>query len=169
MRGTFFSRASLIVLFAGLLVGCARQRRQFDEPGDMTNVVTPHPSPDMEEARNAYALGEGQRLYTWFNCNGCHGLSGGGGIGPPLRDAQWIYGGTPSAVYTSIVTGRPNGMPAFGGRIPRFQARQLAAYVLSLGNAVPRDVAPGRSDSVSIASQAANETPARPEVPGRLR
>ena len=40
---------------------------------------------------NAYHLSEGKRLYTWFNCNGCH-AKGGGGSGPPLMDDRWIYG-----------------------------------------------------------------------------
>lgn len=148
---------------------CARQRREFDQSGRMPVVAAPQPPRDMTEPENAFALAEGQRLYTWFNCNGCHGLSGGGAIGPPLRDPQWTYGGKPSDVYTSIVSGRPNGMPSFGGRIPRFQARQLTAYVLSLCNAVPRDVAPGRSDSISVASQPASETPFRFNATQRLR
>ncbi len=154
---------------AVLAAACARQVRKFDESGRMPVVAAPRPPADMSEPRNAYALAEGQRLYTWFNCNGCHGLSGGGGMGPPLRDPQWIYGGSPRNVYDSIVSGRPNGMPSFGGRIPRFQARQLTAYVLSLSNSVPRDVAPGRSDSASVASQPAVETPFRFRATERLR
>ena len=30
---------------------------------------------------NAYELSQGKRLYTWFNCEGCH-ADGGGGLGP---------------------------------------------------------------------------------------
>ena len=41
---------------------------------------------------------------------------GGGGIGPPLMDDRWIYGSAPENIYASIVQGRPNGMPAWGGR-----------------------------------------------------
>ena len=43
---------------------------------------------------NAYAVSEGKRLYNQFNCSGCH-FQGGGGIGPPLMDAEWIYGSAP--------------------------------------------------------------------------
>lgn len=152
-----------------LAVGCARQVRKFDESGRMPHVPATAAPVDLPEARNAYALSEGQRLYTWFNCNGCHALSGGGAIGPPLRDSDWIYGGTPAAIYDSIVSGRPNGMPSFGARIPRFQVRQLTAYVLALSNSVPSDVAPGRSDSASVASQPASQTQFRYGAEQRLR
>ena len=37
----------------------------------------------------AYDVSEGQRLYEWFNCSGCH-AGGGGGIGPPLIKSIWI-------------------------------------------------------------------------------
>ena len=80
----------------------------------------------------ANATGEGRRLYMWFNCAGCHGTEGGGGIGPPLRDAEWIYGGNPASIFQSIAQGRPNGMPAFGGKIPDEQIWRIELYVRSL-------------------------------------
>ena len=42
---------------------------------------------------NAWGMGEGKRLYGAFNCARCHGVNGGGAIGPPLMDDKWIYGG----------------------------------------------------------------------------
>ena len=94
------------------------------------------------EVRNPYAgdaqaIGEGRRLYHWYNCYGCH-FNGGGGIGPALLDDQWIYGGEAQNVYDSITRGRPNGMPAFGGRIPEMQVWQIAGFVLSLSAEQPR-------------------------------
>jgi cytochrome c oxidase cbb3-type subunit 3 len=94
---------------------------------------------------SAYAVAEGKRLYRWYNCNGCH-ANGGGGSGPPLMDAEWIYGSAPANVLATILQGRPNGMPAFGGKIPDHQAMQIAAYVRSMGGMLPKDVAPGRAD-----------------------
>src|SRR4051812_6718377 len=55
---------------------------------------TTMPSIKNDYEENAYALGEGKRLYQAFNCVGCH-FHGGGGIGPPLMDDQWIYGSQP--------------------------------------------------------------------------
>ena len=37
---------------------------------------------------------QGKRLFSWYNCIGCH-ANGGGGIGPPLMDDEWIYGSRP--------------------------------------------------------------------------
>jgi cytochrome c oxidase cbb3-type subunit 3 len=75
---------------------------------------------------------EGERFYGWFNCAGCHGAAGGGGIGPPLADKDWIYGGDPGQVFLSIVQGRPNGMPSFGGPIPDDPVWKIVAFVSSL-------------------------------------
>lgn len=99
----------------------------------------------MEMERNAYALSEGKRLYSNFNCIGCHS-NGGGDIGPALMDARWIYGATPEDIYKSILDGRPNGMPAFRGRINETQARQLTAYVRSMSGQARESAAPSRDD-----------------------
>jgi cytochrome c oxidase cbb3-type subunit 3 len=82
-------------------------------------------------AGNKHAIGEGKKLYSHFNCSGCH-ASGGGAIGPPLMDDEWIYGSAAENIFSAIVEGRPQGMPAYGGRIPDYQLWQLVAYVRSL-------------------------------------
>jgi cytochrome c oxidase cbb3-type subunit 3 len=97
---------------------------------------------------NAYHVGEGQRLFKWFNCNGCHG-NGGGSIGPALMDGQWRYGGSLEQIRASIEQGRPNGMPSFAGKIPSQQLWQLAAYVRSLSGNVGKDVPPSRREGMS--------------------
>ena len=81
---------------------------------------------------NPGAIAEGRRLYTWYNCGACHGELGGGGMGPPLRDEQWIYGGDAVSIYRSIMQGRPEGMPGWVGRIPDDQAWQIVAFVEAL-------------------------------------
>ncbi len=81
---------------------------------------------------NAREIAEGRRLYLWMNCHGCHGALGGGAIGPPLADADWIYGGESVHIYLSIMQGRPNGMPAFRGKLTDESAWRIAAYVRSL-------------------------------------
>jgi cytochrome c oxidase cbb3-type subunit 3 len=97
---------------------------------------------------NAYGLSEGKRLYSAFNCNGCH-QNGGGGIGPALSDDRWIYGASPDQIYSTIVEGRPNGMPAFGGRVPDQQVWQIVGFVQALSGNVPKDAAPARNDDMS--------------------
>ena len=103
----------------------------------------PHAPRDYRE--NAYALSEGKRLFSMFNCVGCH-AHGGGGMGPPLMDDKWLYGYEPDQVFATIVQGRPNGMPSFGGRVPDYQVWQLAAYVRSMAGYARKDAAPGRDD-----------------------
>ena len=137
---------ALCVGAASLLVtlgACEREQRRFREsppsaspsavrvsalqPGtvqDTTHAVGPYDNV-------AYHVSEGQRLFGWYNCAGCH-ANGGGGMGPPLMDDEWIYGSAPEQIYNTIVQGRPNGMPSFAGKIPTPQVWQLVAYVRSL-------------------------------------
>lgn len=140
-----------MALLACSLAACRREQPQVehvsgsDEGGDTAVVrVQPGPAPPRGDAfhprllpvRNPYngtawARQEGLRLYRWMNCLGCHG-EGGGSIGPILWDDQWIYGGRDIDVFESIYYGRPNGMPAFGEKIPDEQIWKLVAYVKAL-------------------------------------
>jgi cytochrome c oxidase cbb3-type subunit 3 len=110
---------------------------------------------------NAFAVNQGQQLYQFFNCIGCH-AHGGGGMGPPLLDAKWIYGSDPPNLFASIVEGRPNGMPSFRGKIPVQQVWQLVAYVRSLGGLARFDVAAGRPDSMQSTTPGGVRKPESP-------
>ena len=88
------ARTALLGLVA--LAGCDRERRDLrtdpptaaalDEVATMPNGIGGAP-PDVEVAlgkpyeTNAYQLGQGKRLYEWFNCTGFH-ANGGGAAGP---------------------------------------------------------------------------------------
>lgn len=96
---------------------------------------------------NAAAIAEGQRLFSWYNCTGCH-ANGGGAIGPPLIKRHWIYGGEPANIFDTIVKGRPNGMPSWGGKIPEYQVWQLVAYIRSMNKEEPSAATPARSDTI---------------------
>jgi len=74
---------------------------------------------------------------------------GGGGMGPPLMDEEWRYGGRMEDIVTTIWNGRPNGMPAWKGRITEQQAWELAAFVRSMSAQPRQDVLSGRSDDIS--------------------
>lgn len=93
----------------------------------------PIPRPRVENPfhGNAHAIREGERLYNWFNCGGCHGGTGGA-IGPNLQDGVFIYGGDATSIFASIYQGRPNGMPTWGGMIPEQQIWQIVAYLQDL-------------------------------------
>ena len=165
MSARLFTVTALVAI---ALAGCYREKREFQSPAETSppdpaklSAVLPgasaalkpgsQPSPDRSHyEENAYAVNQGKRLYRWYNCSGCHS-NGGGGMGPPLMDEKWLYGHEPRAIYATIVEGRPNGMPAFGGRIPDDQVWQIVAYVRSLSGQLRKDVAPSRADALSAA------------------
>jgi cytochrome c oxidase cbb3-type subunit 3 len=94
---------------------------------------------------NAYAVSQGKQLFDQMNCSGCHS-HGGGGIGPPLTDDEWIYGSEPQNIFATIVEGRPNGMPSFRGRLTDDQVWELAAYVRALGGLQGKAIRTTRDD-----------------------
>ena len=143
------STVAALSLVALTMAACERESRRFDppQPGARIGAQADAGAMIAHYERNAYAVATGKRLFTWYNCNGCHG-GGGGGSGPALMDDVWIYGSEPMAIYQTIAFGRPNGMPAFGKRVPEDQLWQLVAYVRSLSGQVAKDVAPGRGDGI---------------------
>lgn len=163
------NRALLLLgLGAALLgvTGCKREQRVFDPGASDTQLangvaLTPVHAGGTSPSNNAladyqkyegsaYAASEGKRLYSAFNCVGCH-AEGGGAIGPALMDSVWIYGSRPDQIYSDIVQGRPNGMPSFSGKIPEYQVWELVAYVRSMSGQLPSDIAPSRSDEMPVA------------------
>jgi cytochrome c oxidase cbb3-type subunit III len=98
---------------------------------------------------NAYMVSQGQQLYSDMNCVGCHAF-GGGGIGPPLMDADWVYGNGGQDIYTSIVEGRPDGMPSYRGKLTEAQVWQLVSYVRSMSGLLRKDVSPSRADHMHV-------------------
>lgn len=153
MRSGYALSLCLIVF----LCGCEREKREFNQPpthtetGLATDFVAGagvlQPSGNPAEL-NAPALSEGKTLFSTYNCSGCH-ANGGGGMGPALMDDEWIYGYHPDQIFRTILEGRPNGMPAFRGRIPDYQVWSIAAYVRSMSGLVRKDAAPGRDDHLS--------------------
>lgn len=149
-------RPYLLLCAAVMLSACDRtaERAEWDglstdatRSGDVTvpqvrtttfqaGPATPDPT-----MRNPYAgaVDEGEQFYIAFNCAGCHGARGGGGIGPPLAREGFIYGNEPQNIFQSIVQGRPYGMPAFAGKVPDEVIWKIAAYVRSMS-------APGSPD-----------------------
>jgi cytochrome c oxidase cbb3-type subunit III len=151
-----------IILVISLAVACKREERglRVNPPAATTiqkvSLVDLYAgarpakvkvSNDYEE--NAYALSEGKNLYSAYNCVGCH-AHGGGGMGVPLMDDQWIYGSDPEQIFATIVEGRPNGMPSFRGKIPDHQVWQLAAYVRSLAGFTSKIASPNRDDHMHV-------------------
>lgn len=141
-RAKVIALASLVAL-----AGCDRETRDYrGRPLPETASFAGDPRGAAYE-RNAYHIAQGARLYAWMNCVGCH-AHGGGGMGPPLMDDEWRYGGSMEAIVQTILDGRPNGMPAFRGRITEQQAWQLAAWVRAQSAQPRQDALPGRADEL---------------------
>jgi len=151
---------SLLLLLP--LAACKREQRLFD-PGtsgstpangtvlsDVAVGQVPPPVAPSGYEESAYTVAEGKRLYQAYNCVGCH-AQGGGGMGPALMDSEWIYGSSLEQIHSTIVQGRPNGMPSFAGKIPDYQVWEISSYVRSMSGLLPSSIAPARSDHMPAA------------------
>ena len=180
--GTISRRIVPGTIFAALVAtACERESRQFSKPllppdavaqaDAQTDLQPGQPGKGMRataavgryDESSARALAEGKRLYRWYNCSGCH-AQGGGAMGPPLMDDNWIYGAKPDDIFKTIMDGRANGMPSFRGRIPEEQAWQIVAYVRSLSGLVASDAATNRADGMLGAPPESLRKPQRPDV-----
>jgi cytochrome c oxidase cbb3-type subunit 3 len=157
-----------------LTSACEREARPFQDldraagrsQGHVLSPLFPGgtapPAPEYSPFQeNAWGISEGKRLYEAFNCAGCH-AHGGGAMGPPLMDDEWIYGSQPANVFATVVEGRPNGMPSFRNKIGDAQVWQIVAYVQSMSGQAPMAALPGRSDhmrSGTVESQRPAEQP----------
>jgi cytochrome c oxidase cbb3-type subunit 3 len=164
------SALAALAAIACIFPACRREERKFEGPVIMNagaagvrvdrDGAAPLPAPGTPGPYpgNAWAMGEGQRLYNQMNCVGCHS-HGGGGMGPALMDGKWIYGFDDASVFTTIVNGRPNGMPAFRGRLSDDQIWQLVAYVKSLGGNASTLAASVRDDHMAVSPGPARTEP----------
>lgn len=89
---------------------------------------------------NPEAISEGEELYKLLNCYSCHGLRGGGGMGPDLTDEEWKEGtGDDIRVMDQVMTGR-NKMPGYDGVITEEEAWKVIAYVRTLYKGDPSTI-----------------------------
>ena len=89
-------------------------------------------------AADPAAQAMGERLFLSY-CAQCHGSDAGGGRGyPNLRDRDWLYGGEPALIKTSILEGRNGVMPPFGAVLGEDGVANVVAYVRSLSG-LPHD------------------------------
>ncbi|MDA0226234.1 MAG: c-type cytochrome, partial [Proteobacteria bacterium] len=82
----------------------------------------------------------GQKLFL-NHCAQCHASDGGGSRGyPSLIDGDWLWGGTPDAIRTTIAEGRTGVMPPFGAVLAGEGAKDVAHYVMSLSGRATDDI-----------------------------
>jgi cytochrome c oxidase cbb3-type subunit 3 len=95
--------------------------------------------PPEQLAGDAQAMAVGERLFM-NNCAQCHGSDARGSKGfPNLTDSDWLHGGTPDAIKTTLTEGRQGVMPPMAAAVGSAEdVRNLAQYVLSLSGS-PHD------------------------------
>ena len=74
---------------------------------------------------------EGRKLYLTYGCVGCHGVNGGGGMGKPILDDEWIFG-SDDVTLTKLIKGQipKQTMPgAIGQALTDDQIRKVLVYV----------------------------------------
>ncbi len=90
-------------------------------------------------AGDAAAMAIGERLFM-NNCAQCHGSDARGAKGfPNLADGDWLYGGSPDVIKTTLTNGRIGVMPPMAAAVGTAEdVRDVANYVLSLSGS-PHD------------------------------
>lgn len=148
MRNRFYVPVTLIVLGAiGLRVANATQTPPPQMLGSQPTYFVEHPdhipvglsqvTSRWLQLNNPYEgnsarVAEGAKLFIAYNCMDCHGADGSGAMAPSFQDGRWHFGGTAGEIFQSIFEGRPDGMPAWGGRIADDQIWRLVAYLQTL-------------------------------------
>lgn len=97
--------------------------------GSGTETSTSKTNPFKGDKEKAAA---GKKIFIGYGCVGCHGQSGGGGMGPSLIGNNWHYGGTDADLFHSIHDGRPKGMPAWSSHLSDNQIWEVITFVRSI-------------------------------------
>jgi mono/diheme cytochrome c family protein len=120
--------ACLVIL--GLLITLSGQAQENSSKPQKLNPYT----------GNAEAIAEGEQLYKMLNCYGCHGMQGGGGMGPNITDDEWKEGdGSDALLLAQLMEGRAN-MPSYKDVIDQDQAWKLIAFVRTLYKGDPAKI-----------------------------
>jgi len=90
----------------------------------------------------------GKRLFLNY-CATCHGSDAGGNKGfPNLTDKDWLYGGEPEAIRTTLIKGRAGVMPSFKDTLDGSQISDVTHYVRSLSGLSADQIKVGRGQTV---------------------
>lgn len=121
---TWLSLVSAAALLAMLGPGLTPPAHGQDQAAKKLNKYTGNPE----------AIKEGRAIFLKYGCSGCHGVGGGGGMGPPLIDDVWKFGSSDEILFKLIKGQIPNQtMPAvFGAQMTDDEVWKALAYVRSL-------------------------------------
>jgi putative heme-binding domain-containing protein len=92
----------------------------------------PNPRQDSPAVNPAPAdLEQGKKTFE-TTCSTCHGLDGGGAMGPNIQGIPFRLGA--EAVTNIIKNGMSGGMPSFSGQLSAAQIQQVVGYLLTLSH-----------------------------------
>lgn len=82
-------------------------------------------------------LTEGKSIFTSV-CAACHGVDGGGSVGPNLTDDYWLHGGSIKDIFKTIKYGVPEkGMKSWKDDYSPKKIAQIASYIHSIHGTKP--------------------------------
>ena len=111
-------------------------------------------------AANPEARAIGRNLFLTY-CSQCHGSDAAGAKGfPNLTDHDWLYGGDPDTIKTTITEGRSGVMPPLGAALGEQKTKDVANYVLSLSGRKHDATRAAAGKSIFAENCAACHTPA---------
>jgi cytochrome c oxidase cbb3-type subunit 3 len=100
--------------------------------------------PLAELAANPDAVRLGRNTFM-NNCASCHGSDGRGAKGfPNLADGEWLHGGAPEVIYTTVANGRTGVMAPMGAVVGDAGADQIIDYLLAAEDDTSEAVALGQ-------------------------
>jgi putative heme-binding domain-containing protein len=108
--------AALIVPLCGLTASRAAASPRAAQDAPIANA----PPADVEQGRQIFET----------RCSTCHGLDGGGAMGPNIQAIPMRLGAP--AVENVIKNGMSGGMPPFAGQVDAAQIQQIIAYLMTL-------------------------------------
>jgi cytochrome c oxidase cbb3-type subunit 3 len=104
--------------------------------------------PIEQVAADPQAAEIGKRLFL-NHCATCHGSDAGGSKGyPNLTDKDWLYGGEPDTIKTTLLKGRAGVMPSFKDTLDGGQISDVTHYVRSLSGLAADQIKAGRGQTV---------------------
>ena len=166
-RDTRYQPLVGLMLVAVLAGGCEREARRYQElpaaANRETSVRVSSLEPGMAQPpaevtspyqNNAWGMGEGKRLYAAYNCAPCHGVNGGGAIGPAAHRRQ-------VDLRRQGRTDLRDDLPGAAGRHAVVRGTRHHAANLAARGLRAVDVRPGRADLGPLAQRRSDGGPAR--------
>ena len=142
--------AAYLVFYPGLgsykgVLGWTQINQLEEEMQDAKETYGPlyeqYKNTDITElVKDDAAIKVGERLYASY-CTTCHGSDGRGARGyPNLRDSDWLYGGDPENIKTTIMEGRKGLMPPWGTVLSKEDVFNVVSYVEKLSGRTVDDM-----------------------------